>query len=54
MKIGQHIKVVDKEYDLEGELIDISFFFLYIKNEKGELITIPNTVVLQKSIITKI
>jgi small-conductance mechanosensitive channel len=54
MKIGQHIKVVDKEYDLEGELIDISFFFLYIKNEKGELITIPNTIVLQKSIITKI
>jgi len=54
MKIGQHIKVVDKEYDLEGELIDISFFFLYIKSEKGDLITIPNTVVLQKSIITKI
>lgn len=54
MKIGQHIKVVDKEYDLEGELLDISFFFLYIKSEKGDLITIPNTVVLQKSIITKI
>jgi len=54
MKIGQRIRVMDKEYDLEGELIDISFFFLYIKSDKGELITIPNTIVLQKTIVTKI
>jgi len=54
MKIGQRIRVVDKEYDISGELIDISFFFLYIKNDDGELITIPNTIVLLKTIITKI
>jgi small-conductance mechanosensitive channel len=54
MKIGQRIRVVDKEYDISGELIDISFFFLYIKSDDGELITIPNTVVLQKTIVTKI
>jgi small-conductance mechanosensitive channel len=54
MKIGQRIRVVDKEYDISGELIDISFFFLYIKNDVGELITIPNTIVLQKTIVTKI
>jgi small-conductance mechanosensitive channel len=54
MKIGQRIRVVDKEYDISGELIDISFFFLYIKSNDGELITIPNTIVLQKTIVTKI
>ncbi len=54
MKIGQRIRVVDKEYDTSGELIDISFFFLYIKSDDGELITIPNTIVLQKTIVTKI
>ena len=54
MKIGQRIRVVDKEYDISGELIDISFFFLYIKSDDGELITIPNTIVLQKTIVTKI
>ena len=54
MKIGHRIRVVDKEYDISGELIDISFFFLYIKNDDGELITIPNTIVLQKTIVTKI
>jgi small-conductance mechanosensitive channel len=54
MKIGHRIQVVDKEYDISGELIDISFFFLYIKSDDGELITIPNTIVLQKTIVTKI
>jgi small-conductance mechanosensitive channel len=54
LKIGQRIRVVDKEYDISGELIDISFFFLYIKSNDGELITIPNTIVLQKTIVTKI
>ena len=54
MKIGQRIRVVDKEYDISGELIDISFFFLYIKSDDGELITIPNILVLQKTIVTKI
>jgi small-conductance mechanosensitive channel len=54
MKIGHRIRVVDKEYDISGELIDISFFFLYIKSDDGELITIPNTIVLQKTIVTKI
>lgn len=54
MKIGQRIRVVDNDNNISGELIDISFFFLYIKNDDGELITIPNTIVLQKTIVTKI
>ncbi|NBX78790.1 MAG: hypothetical protein EBQ94_00140, partial [Flavobacteriales bacterium] len=27
LKIGHQVRVMDKEYDIEGELIDISFFF---------------------------
>jgi len=50
MKLGQEIRILDKEYDIEGTLIDISFFFLYIKTEEGEIITIPNSVVLNKVI----
>jgi small-conductance mechanosensitive channel len=53
LKIGQNIRVLDKEYDVEGKLIDISFFFMYIRNEEGYLITIPTSVALQKTIITK-
>ena len=50
MKLGQEITILDKEYDINGTLIDISFFFLYIKTEEGEIITIPNSVVLNKVI----
>ncbi len=53
LKIGQNIRVLDKEYDIEGKLIDISFFFMYIRKEDGYLITIPTSVALQKTLITK-
>lgn len=50
MKIGDHIKVMDKDFPFEGEITDLSYFFVYIKTTTGELITIPNSLVLQKSI----
>ena len=53
VKIGQRICVLDKEYEIEGKLIDISFYFLYIKTDADELITIPTSVALQKTIVIK-
>jgi small-conductance mechanosensitive channel len=53
MKIGETICILDKEYDIEGELMDISFFFMYIKTKENHLITIPTSVVLSKTIIRK-
>jgi small-conductance mechanosensitive channel len=50
MKIGDHIKVMDKDFPFEGEITDLSYFFVYIKTSTGELITVPNSLVLQKSI----
>jgi len=53
MKIGETIWILDKEYDIEGELMDISFFFMYIKTKEDHLITIPTSVVLSKTIVRK-
>lgn len=53
LKIGQNVRVLDKEFDVEGQLIDISFFFMYVRDNEGNLITIPTSVVLQKTIVTK-
>ena len=53
VKIGQTIRVLDREYDIEGKLVDISFYFLYIKTDANELITIPTSVALQKTIVVK-
>lgn len=53
MKIGETIHILDKEYDIEGELVDISFFFMYIKTKENHLVTIPTSVVLAKTIVRK-
>lgn len=48
IKIGDTIKVLDKEYPLEGEVSDLTFFFIHLKSGNGEIITIPNSLLLQK------
>ena len=53
VKIGQRIRVLDREYEIEGKLIDISFYFLYIKTDADELVTIPTSVALQKTMVIK-
>lgn len=50
MKTGDSIRIYDKDYDLRGELVDISIFFMHVRTSEGRVITIPNNVVLQKMI----
>lgn len=50
VKIGDTIKVLDKDYPFEGEVTDLTFFFVHLKTENGEIVTIPNSLLLQKSV----
>lgn len=50
IKIGDKIKVLDKDYPFEGEVTDLTYFFVHIKTNEGEITTIPNSLLLQKSI----
>lgn len=50
IKLGDHIKIIDKDFLVEGKLISISFFFIHIENNLNEKITVPNSIALQKSI----
>jgi len=50
LHIGDNIKILDKEMQVEGKLKDISMFFMHIETVDGETITIPNSVVTQKVI----
>ena len=50
LKIGDSIKVLDKDYPFEGEVYDLTYFFVHLKTEDGENITIPNSLLLQKPI----
>jgi small-conductance mechanosensitive channel len=49
-KIGDKIAVLDKEYPLTGKIRDIGAFFLILKTDEGEIVTIPNSLVLNKMI----
>ncbi|MBN2807009.1 MAG: mechanosensitive ion channel [Prolixibacteraceae bacterium] len=50
MKLGDYIKVLEKDFIIEGKIDDITFFFVHIKTPEGEHITIPNSIVLQKNL----
>lgn len=50
LKLGDHVRITEKDYLIEGRLESISFFFLHIESINGEKITIPNSIALQKTI----
>ena len=50
VRIGDKIRILDKDFDLTGEVTDISGFFFFITTDKGEHITMPNNLVIQKGI----
>ena len=47
IKIGDTIKVLDNDLAIEGELIDITYFFVFIRTVDRGIITMPNTVLLK-------
>jgi small-conductance mechanosensitive channel len=51
-KIGDTIKVHDKDFPIEGEIISIHTFYTLVKTLDGELVTYPNSLFLQKGIST--
>ncbi|MFK8060641.1 MAG: mechanosensitive ion channel domain-containing protein [Polaribacter sp.] len=50
VKIGDTITILEKDNDTTGEIRDIGAFFITLKTKKGELITLPNAIILQKNI----
>ncbi|TXK37004.1 mechanosensitive ion channel [Pontibacter qinzhouensis] len=50
LRIGDNIRIFDKDFEVEGRLQDISVFFMHIETKDGKNITMPNTLALQKII----
>lgn len=51
MRIGHTIRILDKEYDLTGEIKDITAFYVLLHiPETKKNITIPNIIILYKGI----
>lgn len=50
LKIGDSVRILDKEFDFTGRVKDITGFYILLVTEDNSEITIPNSVVLQKGI----
>jgi small-conductance mechanosensitive channel len=51
IRLGDQIRIVEKDFFIEGKVTNISFFFMHLENEEKEQITIPNSIALQKTIV---
>ena len=49
-KIGNRIKIHDKDAPIEAVIEDIRAFHLHLRTSDGELITYPNNLILQKAV----
>lgn len=54
VKLDDIISVIDKDYEVEGRVSDIGLFFVILKTEEGEQVSIPNNVFIQKMIKLKL
>ncbi|MEO1487426.1 MAG: mechanosensitive ion channel family protein [Bacteroidota bacterium] len=50
LRLGDRIRVLDKDFDWTGIVEDISGFYLYMRTDDDRRITIPTNLVIQKGI----
>ena len=49
-RIGDKIKVADKDEDISGIIIDITMFHVILRHDTSNIITYPNNLILQKGV----
>lgn len=50
VRIGDKIRILDNNFDWVGRVTNMTGFYFFMKTEKGENITLPNNLVIQKGI----
>lgn len=50
-RIGDHVKVVDKDEDITGTIRNIAMFHVLIERVDGSVVAYPNNIILQKAVI---
>ena len=49
-KVGDKIKIHDKDFPIEAIIEDIRAFQLHLRIDNGDLVTYPNNLILQKAV----
>ena len=47
VKIGDRIRIHDGDREMEGELMELTYFFAHIRLQGGAIVTVPNAVLLK-------
>jgi len=50
-KIGDRIRILDKDFPIDAKIEDIKSFYTLLKTTEGEEISYPNNLLLQKGIV---
>lgn len=48
VRLGDGIRILDKDFDWTGEVKDITGFYLFMKTDDGRNITLPTSLIIQK------
>lgn len=49
-RVGNWVRIYDKDDSIEGEVAEITLFHVILKNDEGTLLTYPNSMIFQKAI----
>ncbi len=50
-RVGDWVQVVDKDDEIIGQIVEISTFHVIMKRFSGDLVTYPNSLILQKPVV---
>src|SRR5690606_30842947 len=50
-RVGDRIKILDKDDDMSGIIDEISMFHVILRRDDGNIVTYPNTLILQKAVL---
>jgi len=50
-RVNDRIKILDKDDDMTGVIIEISMFHVILQRDDGNIITYPNALILQKAVL---
>ena len=49
VKLGDYVKILHKDYNFEGIVTDMDYFFVHLKTDSNDIITVPNSDFFDKS-----
>lgn len=50
VRLDDVVSIIDRDYEIEGRVSDVGFFFIRLKTAEGEEIILPNNIFMQKMI----